>query len=90
MRVLCPYCKKPSQIRTAKKMTNKIVYRYHQCINIACGCSFKSETVITGIIRHPLDCSGLTDSDTETLIGQHKHINQKALTKSTEGEVEPI
>lgn len=86
MKTLCPYCKKPTQIRTAKKMTNKIVYRYHQCTNIVCGCSFKSETVITDIIQHPLEHLSLNDVDVNILTGQNKHINQKTLTKSTKGK----
>jgi hypothetical protein len=84
MRIKCPNCGAATQIRTSNSLSENTTDRYHQCINVACSCTFKSQTTIIGYIHKPLDKSTLKDEDKEFLSDPKNATKKIHIPKTTE------
>lgn len=49
----CPYCKSPAHTRSSRYMSEQVKERYHQCTNLDCSCTFKTNESITKVITAP-------------------------------------
>ncbi|MEN4768867.1 ogr/Delta-like zinc finger family protein [Duffyella gerundensis] len=49
----CPYCKSPAHAKSSRYMSEQVKERYHQCTNLECSCSFKTNESITRVITAP-------------------------------------
>lgn len=49
----CPYCKSPAHAKSSRYMSEQVKERYHQCTNLECSCSFKTNESITRVITEP-------------------------------------
>ncbi|WP_394661836.1 ogr/Delta-like zinc finger family protein [uncultured Pantoea sp.] len=50
----CPYCKSPAHTKSSRYMSEQVKERYHQCTNLDCSCTFKTNESITKVITAPL------------------------------------
>lgn len=86
MKIKCPFCNHSAPTRSSVYLSKKVVHRYHQCINIKCGCVFKSETTVILIIHEPVKLS----ANDKALLDPHKNTAiKKSTLKSAEGEGSP-
>jgi len=49
----CPYCKSPAHAKSSRYMSEQVKERYHQCTNLDCSCTFKTNESITKVITAP-------------------------------------
>jgi hypothetical protein len=49
----CPYCKSPAHTKSSRYMSEQVKERYHQCTNLDCSCTFKTNESITKVITAP-------------------------------------
>ncbi len=49
----CPYCKSAAHTKSSRYMSVQVKERYHQCTNLDCSCTFKTNESITKVITEP-------------------------------------
>lgn len=49
----CPYCKSSAHTKSSRYMSEQVKERYHQCTNLDCSCTFKTNESITKVITAP-------------------------------------
>ncbi len=49
----CPYCKSAAHTKSSRYMSEQVKERYHQCTNLDCSCTFKTNESITKVITAP-------------------------------------
>lgn len=49
----CPYCKSAAHAKSSRYMSEQVKERYHQCTNLDCSCSFKTNESIVKVITAP-------------------------------------
>ncbi|PLR44902.1 late control protein B [Chimaeribacter arupi] len=49
----CPYCKSSAHTKSSRYMSAQVKERYHQCTNLECSCTFKTNESIAKIITAP-------------------------------------
>ncbi|WP_418162495.1 ogr/Delta-like zinc finger family protein [Pantoea vagans] len=49
----CPYYKSAAHTKSSRYMSEQVIERFHQCNNLDCSCTFKTNESITKVITAP-------------------------------------
>ncbi|WP_394517462.1 ogr/Delta-like zinc finger family protein [Pantoea sp. SGAir0175] len=49
----CPLCQTAAHAKSSRYVSKETKERYHQCQNINCSCTFKTQETVTGMIVSP-------------------------------------
>ncbi|WP_380183514.1 ogr/Delta-like zinc finger family protein [Kalamiella sp. sgz302252] len=63
----CPYCKSTVHIKSSRYMSEQMKKRYHQCTNLDCSCTFKTNKSITKMITAPPQPEKVVEVPPETV-----------------------
>ena len=49
----CPYCKSAAHTKSSRYTSEQVKERYHQCTNLDCSCTVKTNESITNVMTAP-------------------------------------
>jgi len=49
----CPFCRKPSHVRTSRYLADSVKQCYYQCIDVFCSATFRTIESIDDVIHQP-------------------------------------
>lgn len=49
----CPFCRKPSHVRTSRYLADNVKQCYYQCIDVFCSATFRTIESIDDVIHQP-------------------------------------